>query len=214
MVPRYTAQYLGLHMDLLYFESPPGIQLLHSLRNRATGGNSIFSDALRAAHHIRLNSELHLRTLAKFPVTFHYLNGPEHYHFTRPIVALTPHFSADNREEIPRIDHINWAPPFQAPFEMDIGEKDGTLRQWFAIAKEFAGKMERAESVFETRLEEGTCVLFQNRRVVHGRREFDPESGERWFRGAYVDGDAYRSRLRILAEKFVGSKGGKRDAVV
>ena len=33
----YTSLYLALHMDLLYFESPPGIQYLHSLENSVVG---------------------------------------------------------------------------------------------------------------------------------------------------------------------------------
>ena len=28
----YTGEKLSLHMDLLYYESPPGLQLLHCLR--------------------------------------------------------------------------------------------------------------------------------------------------------------------------------------
>ena len=45
-------------------------------------------------------------------------------------------------------------------------------------------------------------MVFQNRRVLHARRGFDAESGDRWLKGAYVGGDAYRSKLRVLMEKF------------
>ena len=30
--PRYTTEAIGAHMDLCYYESPPGLQLLHCLR--------------------------------------------------------------------------------------------------------------------------------------------------------------------------------------
>lgn len=199
---RYTSQYLGLHMDLLYFESPPGIQLLHSLRNRATGGNSLFSDALVAASTLLasfpddVRSNAALSFLSSFPIPFHYINDSYHYYYSRPLFVL-------DRSGSKKIDHINWAPPFQAPFEEMMGSGDsGRFRQWVGLVKKFAKELEREENVFETRLEEGNCVLFQNRRVVHGRREFDPMSGERWFKGAYVDGDAFRSKLRVLAEKY------------
>jgi gamma-butyrobetaine dioxygenase len=33
----YTPLFLGLHMDLMYFEAPPGLQLLHCLKNKVNG---------------------------------------------------------------------------------------------------------------------------------------------------------------------------------
>ena len=55
---------------------------------------------------------------------------------------------------------------------------------------------------FGLTLKEGECVIFQNRRVLHARNAFDAESGDRWLKGAYVDGDVYRSKLRVLRGKF------------
>ena len=54
MLPSYTSLNLGHHMDLLYFESPPGLQFLHSLQNSTTGGESVFSDSFRAAELMRI----------------------------------------------------------------------------------------------------------------------------------------------------------------
>ena len=42
-------------------------------------------------------------------------------------------------------------------------------------------------------------VAFDNRRVLHGRREFDPNSGARHLQGTYLDRDMLASRLRVLA---------------
>ena len=53
------------------------------------------------------------------------------------------------------------------------------------------------------------CAVFANRRVLHARREFDPKSGERWLKGAYVDTDAYLSKFRVLSERFRGAGLGK-----
>lgn len=62
-------------------------------------------------------------------------------------------------------------------------------------------ELEAVEAVFEQKLEAGTAVIFDNRRIVHARREFENRGGERWLRGAYVDTDAFRSRLRVLMEE-------------
>ena len=56
--------------------------------------------------------------------------------------------------------------------------------------------------VYETRLQPGDLVVFNNRRVFHGRTQFDPASGARHLRGSYVDLDAFRDRWRVLAHRF------------
>ena len=45
----------------------------------------------------------------------------------------------------------------------------------------------------------GDCVVFDNRRVLHGREAFEEGVGERHLRGCYVDRDDLYSRLRMLA---------------
>ena len=58
------------------------------------------------------------------------------------------------------------------------------------------------QNQFPLKLKESEVVIFNNRRVVHARKEFDAASGERWLKGTYVDGDVFKSRLRVLAEKY------------
>ncbi|KAI9717864.1 MAG: hypothetical protein M1812_004391 [Candelaria pacifica] len=190
----YTNQYLGLHMDLLYMAQPPGLQLLHCLRSSCTGGNSIFSDSFRAARSLTSHE---LRSLSSFPVTYQYQNAGEHYHFTRPTVE----WQADSHGRQWPIANINWSPPFQAPFEMGWSgsrEESTAFSRYLKAAKAFSTAVEAPESLFELRLEPGQCVIFNNRRVLHARRAFDIGSGERWLKGAYVDSDAFLSRLRVL----------------
>ena len=49
-----------------------------------------------------------------------------------------------------------------------------------------------------TRLQPGDVMCFGNYRILHGRAEFDPNSGPRHLQGCYVDRDDFRSRLRTL----------------
>jgi gamma-butyrobetaine dioxygenase len=180
-------------MDLLYFESPPGLQFLHCVRNSATGGESVFVDSFRAATLVRANSDMLFRTLVNFPVTYRYRNDGQHYSFTRPHVVLDTYGGAD------RIAHVNWAPPFQGPFEIDIGRDGGVLRQYLSAVKQFASYLDDPASQFELKLSQGECVIFMNRRVLHSRRAFDQNSGERWLKGTYVDIDAFDSKYRTLS---------------
>ena len=75
--------------------------------------------------------------------------------------------------------------------------------------REFAQIAESEENLYEHRLREGECVIFNNRRVLHGRRQFDTTTGSRWLKGAYVDTNVFMSRYRVLSEKFADSNLAK-----
>ena len=200
----YTHQFLGLHMDLLYTSNPPHLQLLHSLRARAPRGESFFSDSFHAAHQLHQCSPFHFRTLCTFPVTYHYHHSNYHYHFNRPTIERFPHPKYSEPTNL-AIRHVNWSPPFQGPFEARIGGENQTgLRNYLKAANAFEKLLNADENLYEYRLEEGECVIFDNRRVLHARRAFDAQKGERWLKGAYVDDDVFFSRLRVLQEMFAG----------
>jgi len=190
----YTSQALGLHMDLLYFESPPGLQFLHSLINNVKGGASYYVDSFRAAEILREKDPEGFRSLCSYPVTFHYRNAGRHYHFTRSTIVLNS-FSYDNR-----IDHINYSPPFQAPFESDTSKFE--FRQFIRAFQHFRDLIEDQSNQLELLLEKNQCVIFHNRRILHARREFDASSGSRWLKGCYTDLDNFKDRLRVFREKF------------
>ena len=48
------------------------------------------------------------------------------------------------------------------------------------------------------RLRPGDVMCFDNYRLLHGRTEFDPNSGHRHLQGCYADRDSLRSRLAVL----------------
>jgi len=50
------------------------------------------------------------------------------------------------------------------------------------------------------RLEPGDIYSFNNRRVLHGRTEFDPNSGHRHLQGYYIDRDEIIGRLDYLKQ--------------
>lgn len=212
----YTPQFLGLHMDLLYTSNPPHLQLLHSLRARTPGGESFFSDSYHAAHQLQRHSASHFRTLCNFPVTYHYHHPTHHYHFTRPTIELFPYPKYSDPTNL-AIKRVNWSPPFQGPFEARIGSNHQTsLRSFVAASHAYEKLLSAEENLYEYRLNEGECVIFDNRRVLHARRAFDATKGERWLKGAYVDDDVFFSKLRVLEEKYEGkwlAEGVVRHAV-
>ncbi|KAK9722907.1 hypothetical protein K7432_002342 [Basidiobolus ranarum] len=184
----YTSLFLGLHMDLLYFESPPGVQLLHSLRNEATGGDSIFLDSFKAVEILKEQYPEDYKVLTQVPVTFHYINDGRHMHFKRPTIV-------DNSLN----DHliVNYAPPFQGPLEIP----QEMMPTFYKAFQRFSAIIADPSLLYQTRLNQGDLVLFANRRVLHGRTSFDPTSGSRHFKGTYIDIDDLKDRLRVYSEK-------------
>lgn len=128
------------------------------------------------------------QTLVTTPVQFHYLNDGRHYYFSRPTIVPDP---ADPHGL--DIEHVNYAPPFQAPFDLETtGKEKSNWRRFIAAFKGFAEISEREDMRFEETLKEGECVVFANRRVLHARRAFETDIGERWLKGAYVDWDDFQ----------------------
>ena len=196
----YTAHYLGLHMDLLYMANPPGFQFLHCLKNTCEGGSSLFSDSFHAANNITLSSFMKLASL-KF--AYHYRNAGEHYYYQHPVIEARGELTGVQRKVL----NINYSPPFQANHFVVEGEDQSQFDGLIEAAREFASLVESPKQLYEYRLQEGECVIFNNRRVLHGRRQFDTSVGERWLKGAYIDTDVFMSRYRVLKEKFQNLKG-------
>jgi gamma-butyrobetaine dioxygenase len=90
---------------------------------------------------------------------------------------------------MPRLSNINWSPPFQGPFVLDRGTKAAgqALAAYHRAAKLFTTLVNSSANEFSYLLQPGQCVIFNNRRVLHGRQKFQSGSGERWLKGAYLD---------------------------
>lgn len=184
----YTNQFLGLHQDLLYYPDPPRIQLLHCLANECDGGESIFSDGVHAAALIQLVRPATFEALADHPTAYHYDKNGNVYYAERPVVK------SKAKTLNTAIDNVWWSPPFQAPYPIDSHK----MAPWFLAARQFQAEIERPEHVVQHRLQPGECVVFDNWRVLHGRREFSSSTGRRHLKGTYVDDATFRRRYEDM----------------
>ena len=209
----YTSLYLGLHMDLeyvyrdfsghsvsdlayRYFAHPPRYQILHCLRNRVTGGTSLFVDALSAAESLRIRHPDAFSLLASYPIPFHYRNDGHHLHHAHRTIELDPASGA--------ITQLNYSPPFQAPLPA------GTPDDVYDALKLFADTLDEEGRLFSYLLREGDAAVFDNRRVLHARDAFvDPKEDEeddgepmRWLKGCYVEADPLLDRARMLRKNL------------
>ncbi|RMZ78900.1 hypothetical protein DV738_g3586, partial [Chaetothyriales sp. CBS 135597] len=197
----YTHRFLGFHMDLLYMHEPPQYQLLHCLQNTCTGGESMFADTFKVLDRMAGSAEgrRHLQTLQQIPQRYGYFNDGHHYTRNRTTVTRSPSpqpcENADNPETLAQFDRVYWSPPFEYPVPSDL-EHD--IEANTAARRVFSDLLNSEQATVETRLTPGTCTIFHNLRVVHARRAFDINSGNRWLKGCYVSGQDFNSTFESL----------------
>ncbi|MCJ1337637.1 hypothetical protein MMC09_002920 [Bachmanniomyces sp. S44760] len=193
----YTSGHLGFHQDLLYMADPPGFQILHCMAESKQGGESLFTDAFQAEKQMDFHHASAATTLREYLVTYEYRNNGHWYQQSRPTFERIHGYDIDDHENARPGLCVNWSPPFQGHFQ----NIPRGLRKYLEAAKIFKSIVESDDNVFETKMSSGTCVIFDNRRILHARRSFSG-GADRWLRGAYLDTDAFRSKLRTLNEEI------------
>lgn len=184
-------------------KQPPGLQLLHCLDASDEGGKSFFCDSFAAARDLYMagsEGRKFFNILTEFPVPYHY-NQPHKAFFDRKVtIEADPRLGEGLAS--PRINFVNWSPPFQAPFWSNkkvLPEITHDFRQYHQAAQAFHRALHAEKRIFELMLEPGRCVIFNNRRILHGRRAFTSHGTQpRWLKGAYLDTDDFESQIRWL----------------
>jgi gamma-butyrobetaine dioxygenase len=177
------------HTDEGWRHGPPGINFFHCLRSHADGGGaSIFVDGIGAAEALRSSDPNAFELLATVPLLFVAERNPEERFRSRArVIAL------DNDGEIRGIRITDRTlPALDLPVEQ-IESAYHALGQFYKL-------LLMPKHVFEHLLQPGELVIFDNHRVLHGRRAFDPQTSERWLQQLSVDREEFHSRFRQLAE--------------
>ena len=190
----YTSAYLCPHQDLPYYESKPGLQLLHCValnKDIIQGGESLLIDAMAAAHEFRQLTPEYFKTLTTCNCTFVKQREGASIAYTRPIIQLaTRHESSRQNEEIVA---VHWAPPFEGPltidpellipyfeaysaFELMVDKTIDPIQRSIdsGINRDLAIKLSKYANdyTWEYTLNPGEMIIFNNTRMLHGRNEF------------------------------------------
>ena len=107
-------------------------------------------------------------------------------------------FSVSSSGEITEVNYSNHSrgPHFPAIL-MD------KLHEWYAAYYEFSHLMNSPEYLIEFKVEAGQMVVFNNRRVLHGRSGFKLQGNDyRYAELCYMDWDEIRSKARVLMKKY------------
>ena len=183
----YTAHALRNHMDLPWFENPPGYQFLHCLINDAKGGDSSAVDGFAVADYLRKNEKEIFETLVNVHLKFRDKDYTQECHrsFHAPAISLTKDGDYnDIRFSVATMDALDCHPD--------------EMEKVYNAHVRFGNLLHDDKFVIKFRLESGDIFSFNNRRLLHGRTEFDPNSGNRHLQGYYMDRDEIIGRLNYL----------------
>ncbi|MBB3331492.1 gamma-butyrobetaine dioxygenase [Halomonas campaniensis] len=184
----YTAIGLALHIDLPNWRQPPDIQLLYCLQNEAEGGESLFADGIQVAEALREADPEAFRLLSEEAIDFRFQDE------THDIAVRAPVIGCDNQGRVVELRFNNWIrDTLRLPAER--------MAAWYRAYRHFWQLLHSPRFQLDFSLAPGEMVAFDNRRVLHGRRAFDPNTGARHLQGTYLDRDLLESRLRVLARR-------------
>lgn len=182
----YTSIALPLHTDLPNQETPPGYQFLHCLANEADGGGSLFADGFAMAEDLRLEDPQAFRLLSEVSIPFRFQDDDADIRAHKPVIKL---------DAAGKVIEISFNAHLAGIFDMEAEIMPAFYRAYRA----YMAKTRDEKYQLTLKLKAGEMVVFDNRRVLHGREAFNPSTGYRHLHGCYVDRGEFASRLRLLA---------------
>lgn len=182
----YTSAALTGHTDLPTRECMPGLQLLHCRENTCSDGFSTMVDGFRIAEDLRREEPAVFEALATLPWVHTNRHRDFDYRWSAPIISLD---DADGLAEIRFANNLRAEP--------DMAEAD--VPRAYEAVRSFLRRAGDPRYVCRYPFRPGDLVMFDNRRILHGRDAFDPQGGVRRLQGCYVDRDELLSRLRVLS---------------
>ena len=185
----YTADRLPLHTDLSNQELPPGFQFLHCLANEAEGGGSLFVDGFAIAEDLRIEEPEAYRLLSTVTIPFRFHDAGFDIRRRQRVIRED---GAGAIEEICFNDSL--ADVFDLPEDL--------MAAYYGAYRAYMLRTRQDRYLVTLRLEAGEMVVFDNRRVLHGRDAFDPATGRRHLHGCYVDRGEFESRIRVVSRSL------------
>ena len=183
----YTALGLHNHLDLPYYDVPPGYQFLHCLINDAQGGQSLAVDGFKVTTYMQTNHPDLFNALVEIPVKFC------NQDYTQDTIRVQ-HAPLIGLNKDKDFNEIRFSIAYMgvmdcAPDKMDL---------FYRAYRIFADLIHDERFAIKFRMKAGDIFSFNNRRILHGRTEYDPNSGKRHLQGYYLDRDEILGRLNYL----------------
>ena len=179
----YTSDALSNHTDLPYYEYAPGYQFLHCLKNNADGGNSTATDGFCVANYLKNHEKEVFEILTTTQVKF-----KDNDYTQKAIRILYSPIITQTKDNDFNDIRINMG----AMAAIDV--HPNKMKKFYEAYRFFISLLHDKKFMIEFRLDSGDIFCFNNRRILHGRKSFDPNSGNRHLQGYYIERDEIISR--------------------
>lgn len=186
----YTTGKLSFHTDYPALHHPPGVQLLHCIKQTVTGGDTEIVDGFNVCRKLKEKNPRAFQILSSTFVDFTDI-GVDYCDFS--VQSKHKIIELDDKGQVIRINFNNATRDtiFDVPVEK--------VQPFYAALKEFVDLMNCKESKFTFKMNPGDVITFDNWRLLHGRSSYEAGTEiSRHLEGAYADWDVVMSRLRIL----------------
>ena len=189
----YKGHDLPLHCDIPYYESPPGIQLLHCLKNDpcVQGGENVVVDLLHAAEQFCQDHPHDFEVLSKVPVTFYRFYEASSQSSLEPSAYMVYHRPLITVGHDKRVVSVYWSPHMEgvlcAPCEL--------VEPFYEARWKWSNYMINFPIQHKLRLGPGDVLVFNNRRMIHKRTGLRLNGGDRHLQGAYINIDDFKSEV-------------------
>lgn len=187
----YSDRGLGLHTDNPYRDPVPGFQALHCLISSAEGGESIFADGFALAGELKRTHPEAYATLIRTPVPFHYRSKDAELYSEKPLIEVAA------GGELRAIHYNNRS---VAPLRLPARE----LAAFYAAYRALATLLRDSRFHLHTKLRDGDLVVFDNRRILHGRTGFTSALRPRHLQGCYLARDSVLNATALLRRQLQG----------
>ncbi|MEZ4658405.1 MAG: TauD/TfdA family dioxygenase [Caldilineaceae bacterium] len=176
---------LDAHTDAATREYIPGFQIFQCVENNAPGGESFWVDGFHIAEQMRRDYPEEFALLTQ--VSWEQANRAKatHYRWNAPIIEL------DAKGRLTSVRDTTW---LREPLRVDYALAPKLFQAYRTFARL---KADRANQV-EHKLVGGDVAFVDNRRVLHGRRAFDPNGGVRHIRTCYGEREELLSSIRMI----------------
>jgi gamma-butyrobetaine dioxygenase len=184
---------LTVHTDFsAHMYTPALLQFMLCVEHNAEGGASILVDGFRAAEDFRVDHPGYFARLVETPVNFQQVYTDRHYFHqrTRAIIEV------DDSEVV---SGVYFAHSHACNWKL----RPADLESFYAAYHAFFDYLKDPAYQLEIRLGAGQCVALQNGRLLHGRKEYDPNSGNRTLITEFVAWEYFEARRRYHAQKHL-----------
>ena len=186
----YTALQLTPHTDNPYRNPlPPCIQILHCIENEVSGGYSTLVDGYTVTEFLKKDKPDYYDILSSVKVRFRFIDKDVVLESWSELIHLDQNKNFKSVRFSTRLDYV----PLLEKKELEL----------YYEARKYLSDLYNSDKYrIEFKLSSGDLLMMDNYRLLHGRTKYDPNEGNRFLQGCYIDYDSTEGKLRHIIRKF------------